>query len=436
MATLLNTRETTMTRRSLLSPDPAVRAADLLLLCVVLAEDVFGLIDADAINVAGVLNIDLVWQVLLLGVSIVLYHGSRRLPSTKTSAVQGILFGTLIVMCFVAAWRCNVLTGQPFVRGILPQRGFIACILAAILLRRPFKAGMVDGRRLLRDLVVLGCISSALYLLQAVAGSSVSFVHAASTERYGGIRLYINGGLSTVSGIVGFWLCLRDGDWRDIVPTALALAVILFVSKGRLELITYLATLFGLLLFSKGSARAKVLVLCFGVLAIIFFAQTEMFSQVVDSFINGQVGGTEDTSSIRKAGREYYDFVLDSTESTMIGTGYPSTLYPPAASMAGFDYEYYLVDNGISGFRYVYGDLGVAIVVACLAFAIWFSWKNRHGHIRAVILAFLLFLVLPAVNLAWWWNTSDWQVLTATFVSLAWIRPGTWCSRLGDEARA
>lgn len=425
-----------MARGSLLSPDPAVRAADLLLLCVVLAEDVFGLIDANVINVAGVLNIDLVWQVLLLVVSIVLYHGSRCLPSTKTSAAQGILFGTLIVMCFVAAWRCNVLTGQPLVRGILPQRGFMVCILAAILLRRPFKAGMVDGRRLLRGLVVLGCIASVLYLLQAVAGSSVSFVHAASNERYGGIRLYINGGLSTVSGIVGLWLCLRDGDWRDIVPTALALAVILFVSKGRLQLITYLVTLFGLLLFSKGSARAKVLVFCFGLLAIIFFAQTEMFSQVVDSFINGRVGGSEDTSSIRKAGREYYDFVLDSTGSTLIGAGYPSTLYPPAASMAGFDYGYYLVDNGIFGFRYVYGDLGVSLVVACLVCAAWYSWKNRYGHIRYVVLTFLLFLMLPAVNLAWWWNIADWQILTAVFFSLAWICPGSWCTASGGEARA
>ena len=436
MATLLNTRETTMTRRSLLSPDPAVRAADLLLLCVVLAEDVFGLIDADAINVAGILNIDLVWQVLLLVVSVVLYHKSRRVPGTKTSATQGVLLGTLIAMCFVAAWRCNVLTGQPFVRGILPQRGFMVCILAAILLRRPFKAGLVDGKRLFQGLVVLGCIASVLYLLQALAGPSITFVHAASNERYGGIRLYINSGLSTVSGIVGLWLCLRDGDWRYIIPTVLALAVMLFVSKGRLELAAYLVTLLALFVFSRGSASVKVLVVCFGFLALVLFSQTEMFGRVADSFVNGRVGGSEDTSSIREAGRNYYDLVLRSTGSIFLGVGYPSTLYLPASSMAGFDYGYYLVDNGISGFRYVYGDLGVAIVVACLAFAIWFSWKNRHGHIRAVILAFLLFLVLPAVNLAWWWNTSDWQVLTATFVSLAWIRPGTWCSRLGDEARA
>lgn len=423
-------------RKSLLSPDPAVRAANLLLLCVVLAENVFGLIDANAINVAGVINIDLVWQILLLVISVVLYHRSRCVPGTKTSAVQGVLFAALIVMCIFAAWRCNALTGQPFVRGILPQRGFMVCVLAAILLRRPFKAGLVDGKRLFQGLIILGCIASVLYLLQALAGSSVTFVHAASNERYGGIRLYIKGGLSTVSGIVGLWLCLRDGDWRYIIPTVLALAVTLFVSKGRLELVTYLVTLLVLFVFSRGSASIKVLVVCFGFLVLIFFSQTEMFGQVADSFVNGQVGGSEDTSSIRDAGRNYYDFVLQSTGSTFVGVGYPSTLYLPAISMAGFDYGYYLVDNGVSGFRYVYGDLGVAIVAVCLAFAVWFSWKNRNGHIRAVILAFLMFLALPAVNLAWWWNTSDWQVLTVIFVSLAWIRSGTWCSRLGGVARA
>lgn len=436
MATSLEARETMTLKRSLLSPDPAVRAADLLLLCVVLAEDVFGLIDANAINVAGVINIDLVWQVLLLVISVVLYHRSRRMPGTKTSVAQGVLFAALIVMCFVAAWRCNTLTGQPFIRGILPQRGFMVCILAAILLRRPFKAGLVDGKRLFQGLVVLGCIASVLYLLQAIAGSSVAFIHAASNERYGGIRLYINGGLSTVSGIVGLWLCLRDDDWRYIVPTVLALGVTLFVSKGRLELATYIVTLLALFVFSKGSARGKVLVVCFGFLALILFTQTEIFDQVADSFINGQVGGSEDTSTIREAGRDYYDLVLRSTGSTLVGAGYPSTLYLPAVSMAGFDYGYYLVDNGISGFRYVYGDLGVAIAVACLAFAVWFSWKNRHGHIRAVILAFLLFLALPAVNLAWWWNTSDWQALTAVFLALAWLRPSSWCESFRGGTRA
>lgn len=54
--------------------------ADLLLLVVVLAEDVFGLIDASAINIAGVVNIDLVWQALLLVLSVHLYVQSLKMP--------------------------------------------------------------------------------------------------------------------------------------------------------------------------------------------------------------------------------------------------------------------------------------------------------------------------------------------------------------------
>lgn len=412
---------------------PEIVHADLLLLAIVLAEDCFGLIDANAINVAGVVNIDLVWQALLLVEAVYLYGKSRCVPGTKTSLLQGVLFSCLIVMCFVAAWRCQLLTGQPFVRGILPQRGFIVCIIAAILLRRPFMAGMVDGRRLIRGLIVLGTVASILYLIQVVLGSAVTFIHANADEKYGGLRLRVNGGLSTVSGILGLWLCLRDDDWHYSVPTLLALGVTLFVSKGRLELVTLLLVFVFLYVTTKGTTSTKVLLLCFGGLALILFSQTDYFGQVATSFLNGQVGGTEDTSTIRQAGRDWYDIVLASTGSELIGCGYPSSLYLPAIVMAGFDYNYLLVDNGLFGFRYVYGDLGVVLILASLASVLHVSYKATQGHLNSVLWAFFLFLALPFVNLAWWWNTSDWQVLTAIFVALGYLAQGTWCFRVRGE---
>lgn len=409
--------------------------ADLLLFVVVLAENVFGLVDANAINIAGVLNIDLVWQGLLLVLSVYLYAKSLRVQGTKTSATQGVLLGCLIILCFVASWRCNVLTGQPFMRGLIPQRGFMVCLAAAILLRRPFKAGMVDGRRLMLGIVLLGSIASGLYLLQAVVGSSVTFIHALSGERYGGLRLYIKGALSTASGILGLWLCLRDNDWKYLTPAVLALGVTLFVSKGRLELITYLATLLILFISAKGTASSKILIVCIAGLALILFSQMPFFDKVVGSFINGQVGGTENTSEIRRAGREYYDLVLASTESELLGCGYPSTLYPAATNMAGFQYNYALVDNGIYGYRYVYGNLGVIVVILCLISILRSSLRNRAGHLSSMLFAYHFFLVLPFVNLAWWWNISDWQSLTAIFVAMAWLPPGPWCPRLRRRSR-
>lgn len=420
MATWLNARETTMTRRSLLSPDPAVKAADLLLLCVVLAEDVFGLIDADAINVAGALNIDLVWQVLLLVVSVVLYHKSRRVPGTKTSATQGILLGALVAMCFVAAWRCNVLTGQPFVRGILPQRGFIVCILAIILLRRPFRAGLIDMRRLACGIVVLGSVAALLYLAQVSVGSSIAFIHANSSEKYGGLRLYVNGALSTMAGLVGMWIFLRSGRWKYLLPSLLALGVVLFVSRSRLELVTYLTVLIFLFVSSRGPANAKVLVVCIAALALILFTQTEYFGQVSESFANGQIGGAEDTGTIRVDGRIYYDYVLQSTGSNLLGCGYPSTLYLPAAQMAGFEFNYLLVDNGVFGFRYVYGNLGVTNAVLCMILAVAAAFRNRRNGRLGFAVSYVLYLVLPCFYFAWWWNVSDWAVMTALVFSSFW----------------
>lgn len=395
--------------------------ADLLLLVVVLAEDVFGLIDASAINIAGVVNIDLVWQALLLVLSVHLYVQSLKMPGMGTSALQGTLFGCLIAMCFVAAYRCNVLTGQPFMRGFIPQRGFMVCIVAAILLRRPFRTGLVDVHRLIQGLIVLGSIASVLYLLQMAVGHTVTFIHAQLGYKYGGLRLYIDGAASTVAGILSLWVCLKRGNWRYIVPSLLALAVMLFVSKGRLELVVYLATMLVLTISAKGSARVKVLIICLFGLAFIFFGQSRYAAEVIDSFLNSSAGGNDATGVIREAGREWYQYVMSSQPyGVLLGCGYPSTLYEPAIEMAGFQYGYFLVDNGIYGYRYVYGDLGVALVLLSLATTLWYSLRGRQDVFGSMLFAFYFFLFVPFINLAWWWGTADWEVLVAVFVALGW----------------
>lgn len=400
---------------------PSVRHANLLLLCLVVSENCFGLINADAINIAGILNINLLWQILLIGLSLALYWKSRKTNDRFMGFWQGFLLAVLIVLCFVAAYRCMLLTGQPYKRGILPQRSFIVCLLAALLLRKPFKEGMIDCDRLIGGILVLGTVASVLYLAQAAVGSSVTFIHAQSGEKYGGLRLYIDSAMSTTSGLVGLWCCLRYEDWKACIPTVLALGVILFVSKGRLELAIYLIAALIIFLLARGMARARVLLICFAGLALLLFMQTNYFGQVVDSFLSGQIGGSEDTTSIRLAGRDYYDFVLGSVpDGALLGCGYPSDLYPPATRMAGFQNWYLLSDNGIYAFRYVYGNLGVVVVVLLLATCLWHALRGRSDGFGPVIFALFLFLALPSSNLAWWWCVEDWEVMTAIFIALSW----------------
>lgn len=417
MRTINNTKRLTL---GFFENAPA-RCSDLILLSVVIAENFFGLVDAAAINIAGVLNINLLWQVLLLVLSVVLYWKSLRVPGTKTSVWQGFFFAALIGLCFISSYRCELLTGQPFERGLIPQRSFMICLLSAILLRRPFKAGLVDSDRLLKGVLLLGSIASLLYLVQAVVGSSFTFIHAQGGVKYGGLRLYIDSALSTTSGLLGLWCCLRYDNWRPAVPTLLALGVILFVSKGRLELIVYLAAISVIFLLAKGNARARVLLFCFACLSLIVFLQSDYFGQIASSFLNGQTGGSEDTTTIREAGRDYYDMVLNATPwGVELGCGYPSDLYTPATEMAGFQLGYLLSDNGVYAFRYVYGNLGVSIVLLALLSCLWCGLRCRKDHFSPVIVGFFVFLAVPASNFAWWWCVEDWEVMTTLVIALSW----------------
>ena len=226
--------------------------------------------------------------------------------------------------------------------------------------------------------------------------------------------------------VLGFFLSLFFKPyyawWQKYVRNqTLALAVMLFVSKGRLELVVYLATMLVLTISAKGSARAKVLIICLFSLAFIFFGQSRYAAEVIDSFLNSSAGGNDATGVIREAGREWYQYVMSSQPyGVLLGCGYPSTLYEPAIEMAGFQYGYFLVDNGIYGYRYVYGDLGVALVLLSLATTLWYSLRGRQDVFGSVLFAFYFFLFVPFINLAWWWGTADWEVLVAVFVALGW----------------
>lgn len=398
-------------------------AANVLLIILVISENLFCLIDVSQINIAGIINFDLLWQIGLFVSSLYLNIKSHMFRREEVSHFETLLLLALASLCFMASWRCEVLTGQPFIRGLLPQRGFLVLCLSSALLRRPLKVGLINVRRLILGIVFLGSISSILYLLQIVLGSSVVFIHASAGERYGGMRLYVSSGLSIVAGIVSFWLFLRFNKWTFIVPTLLTFCVMLFVTKGRLELLVLVLVLTFFLFAERGSVDKKVLLICLTVFAVILLSTTEYGSKIFESFINSRVGGSEDTSTIRSAGRQWYEMNLHSVDfGQLFGCGYPSSLYAPASAMAGFDLHYYLVDNGIWAFRYVYGGLGITLLTTLIISLLLRCISDRNPSLKIPIIGFFLFLILPMQNLAWWWWSADWQVLTAIFIGLSYFR--------------
>ena len=77
-----------------------------------------------------------------------------------------------------------------------------------------------------------------------------------------------------------------------------------------------------------------------------------------------------DTLTIRAQGRELY---LESlTHHPIFGCGYPHEDCIAACNAAGFNQGIYLVDNGIFGFAYVYGLLGVGWLIS-----LWIYYMRR-----------------------------------------------------------
>lgn len=379
----------------------------ILLIIIIVADNVFGIVDADSIHIQGVFNIDFIWQIALFAFSLFLFIKYRLYKQFQFDLLN-ICIILLLISCFIAAFRCMQLTGQPILTGILPQRGFIICLFALLLLRYCFTIHLLDYDYLVRVIIIIGSVVSVLYLCQAFLHINIFSVQTG--ERYGSVRLYVKNCFPNIAGIFSFYKLMKTGLLKYVIPSSLALCLSLFVSKGRLELVGLTVTYLAIYLLVKNKINYKFLIGCLFILLFICFLFSDYGKQVLVNF-NPTTG--DDTSSIREAGKTLYRSQLnDSIVSWIFGCGYPNTLYTPAAVRAGFNNNYLLVDNGITAFAYVHGHFGLLLVLFIAMTTICHIIKESN-YKRIICLSLIFFYSVLATNIVWWWWSSTWQVFSA-----------------------
>ena len=109
---------------------------------------------------------------------------------------------------------------------------------------------------------------------------------------------------------------------------------------------------------------------------------------------------------VRNTAREHYFSELGKTAITIItGRGYPSVSNYGAFSAAGFYNYMYFTDNGIFGFLYCYGLLGLVWYMFFWIKMIRDSWQIRRY--TSVYFAYLLYYVVGFINdFSWFWSAN------------------------------
>ena len=379
----------------------------ILTIIIALSDNLFGLLNVDSINIKGVFSIDIIWQLLALGFSIYLCLKNPRENRVSLDEMNVCIL-VLVASCVIAALQCSLSTGQPFARGILPQRPYIVALLCALLLQNSIASKLIDVNKIFDIFMIAGTIVGFAYLFQAVSG--VEIFHVLQNERYGSARLYAQSCFPDIAGFIGIRRLVKTSKIKYILPALAPVILSLFVSKGRLELVALLVTYFIIILIVQKKADIKFYIILIISFLLIVFASSPYGSRLISNFnLNN---AESDTTSIRLEGRALYSSQLhESIINRIFGCGYPNVLFGPAAHRAGLDRGIILGDNGIFAFNYVYGILGMSAIICIALLILKFSIKNISTEVGSFCFSFFCFSVVACSNITWWWFSGAWPMV-------------------------
>lgn len=385
----------------------------ILIALLILSDSLFGIINVDVININGIFNVDIVWQ--LFAISYITYVYIRHSNEFKiTFRLMNICILVLLLSCFISAFQSYILTGQPYMRGILPQRTFIISLLYAYLLQPLINTNLIDINRIFNCILVIGTVVGIAYIFQFFSG--VEIFHVLQNERYGSTRLYAHSCFPNMAGFIGFWRFLKTTKLKYILPSIVPIFLSVFVSKGRLELVALIATYLVLFFVVRRRLDFKIFLFLFFVICIIGFSCTPYGKRLLYNFIF--VNAESNTMLIRAEGRELYSSQLnESVINRIFGCGYPNALYAPASMRAGLDRGIILGDNGIFAFTYVHGVLGFVTILCVTTLILFYSFKRIHSESGLFCFSFACFNIFTCSNITWWWFSDAWPMFFALVVS-------------------
>lgn len=370
----------------------------LVALAIVVSENYFYLIDSN-MHIAGVNVLD--WGFgLVAGLAVLLEIILRDFKHINYRF--GSIFLFAIVMVFTSALQSEILYGQSMWLGLRPQRTFLLWVLLYFPIRKCLSLEYLSYDGLEKLIYKLGIVELVLYITQFIVGSHLTFLHVLHNNVYSTTRYYFN----TIFLCLLLFICL-DKIFRkekiifNLCFVVAALFEVLYVGKMRLTFIAVVsAILCGLFLWRKGGSIKILICLC-GIAAIGILSSNEVISSIIPALNDT---AKVDTLSIRESGRAYYLSVL--AKHPILGGGYISTEWPASVVGSGLSQGYGWVDNGIFGFAFFNGLLGVAWIVILLIKL----YKNAYILLKSnrVYLFFVMpiYWIVSCINEAHWYFSS------------------------------
>lgn len=392
----------------------------IILIFLFLMENCFYLVNTEKINIPGKVAYSDIWLVIYLSYFFLQFLKYYRIKCSYEFKLPILI---LCVMTIVAAIQEMWLTGQSFHLGLRPQRNYLIILLSYFPIRKLFAENKIDVNKLLKLLMVVGTLSASLYIFQKITYNQISFLKVMMNTRNESLRMYIDSSLVHVSGIVAlYYFCIYFKP-KYIIAYAVDLIYVFWISQGRLELLAFLfASAIGVAI-SRNLDMKKLILLIVAMIAGVVFLSTPFADNLWNAIQTAGTASIEqgNTMAIRYIGRELYFNQLGQSMRTMLfGCGYPNELFHPAASKAGFYNHINLNDNGIFGFAYIYGLIGITTIILIVIKILKIVLSEiKNNSLNVIVLMFVMMQIILSYNITFWYWKADGTFLLVIMLCMA-----------------
>lgn len=286
-----------------------------------------------------------------------------------------LLLGVLLLCC-LASLQTFILVKQPIILGLRGQRLWMSTIFLYFSLYIVYENGKINKNQILFAVFCFTITEMAVITAQYFLYSKIIFTYVPTGTRSGRVRLAAD----IAAPCLVFCLSLgrlyllmkaRPFSKRSIIKIVLYLFLLIWIPF----FVFYIASMRSA---SVGLATAAVVFLFISIflskwrkwlkigsiVCLIAIALLACFIGPLNSIILEAINGTGD-AGIRDAGRAYYFSILE--DYPLLGAGFCNSTWPDAYILAGYDRKIFSVDNGIFGFVFQYGLIGLIWVFAFYA---------------------------------------------------------------------
>ncbi len=330
--------------------------------------------------------------------------GSYQKLNLKRMQFAGymVFFAALI---FLSSLQSQLLFGQSIKYGLIQQRRLLIWIFVYFAIELALIKGKFNYEQLVSMIRIIGRIELAIYISQYFLYDYIHFLYVSVSSRYNDVRFYFTPTLLDFLFMIEMdFLLNKYNSKREKIKSGITIVLILFevmiVQKFRLTTMALICCFVLCVLIKRFSKAIKFIYVMIAVLGICILLNTTMFRDIIEQF---SLGFTDyGHFGIRADARKLYLEML--AKHPFLGGGYP--YIENALEASGYYKRMYLIDNGVFGFIYIYGGVGIIWIAALWTKLIKMSRKVFENKNITYFLLFYLFFIVTCINELHWYYDS------------------------------